>query len=299
MARVVLVHGIAQQFQGPELLSLRLAAAARDGVRLSSELVFGPEDVACAFYGNVFVEPGTRAGDLPAWDEHDVEEGLEAELLDVWWQRAVEIDDQVAPADEGEARGWPAYAATRPLRSGWVRARLNALAQARFFQPVAKRLLVSELKQVRRYLDEPPVWQAARAAVAAEISAETRVVVAHSLGSVVAYEALCENPGWPVTDLVTVGSPLGLPLIHRRLSPLPVEGRGAWPGGVVRWTNVADPGDVVALVGSLAPHFVSGPVGKVEDRTLTNGVRMHDFERYLTAPKTATAIAAGLRESSA
>ncbi|MDT0385965.1 hypothetical protein [Streptomyces dubilierae] len=80
---------------------------------------------------------------------------------------------------------------------------VRALAQARFFQPVVKRILVSELKQVHWYLDEPPVWQAARAAVAAEISADTRVVVAHSLGSVVAYEALCENADWPVTDLVT------------------------------------------------------------------------------------------------
>ena len=85
-------------------------------------------------------------------------------------------------------------------------------------------------------------------------------------------------------------------MIFNRLSPLPVEGRGAWPGGVVRWTNVADPGDIVALVGLLAPRFMSGPAGGVDDRTITNGVRMHDFERYLTAPKTATAIVAGLQE---
>ncbi|MER5379984.1 hypothetical protein ABT040_06830 [Streptomyces sp. NPDC002688] len=88
-----------------------------------------------------------------------------------------------------------------------MRGALNALSEAQFFQPASKRMLVSELKQVRRYLDEPPVWQAARAAVAAQIAADTRVLVAHSLGSVVAYEALCENPEWPVTTLVTVGSP--------------------------------------------------------------------------------------------
>ncbi|WP_330279285.1 antibiotic ABC transporter ATP-binding protein [Streptomyces sp. NBC_00056] len=295
MARVVLVHGVAQQFEGPELLSLRLGAALRDGVKLATGTVLQPEDVACAFYGNCFIEPGTRSNRLPAWDEHDVEDGLEAELLDAWWRQAAEIDDGVEPADEDGTRGPAGYAASRLLLSRWVRERLNALTQARFFQPVSERMLIGELKQVRRYLDEPPVWQAARAAVAAEISADTRVVVAHSLGSVVAYEALCENPDWPVTDLVTVGSPLGLPVIHRRLSPLPVEGRGAWPGGVVRWTNVADPGDIVALVGALAPRFVSGPGEGVADRRITNGVRMHDFERYLTAQTTATAVAAALR----
>ncbi|MFE6755758.1 antibiotic ABC transporter ATP-binding protein [Streptomyces sp. NPDC057684] len=296
MARVVLVHGVAQQFEGPELLSLRLGAALRDGVKLATGTVLRPEDVACAFYGNCFIEPGTRSNGLPAWDEHDVEDGLEAELLDAWWRQAAEIDDAVEPADEEGTRGPAGYAASRMLLSRWVRERLNGLTQARFFQPVSERILIGELKQVRRYLDEPPVWQAARAAVAAEIGPDTRVVVAHSLGSVVAYEALCENPDWPVTDLVTVGSPLGLPVIHRRLSPLPVEGRGAWPGGVVRWTNVADSGDIVALVGALAPQFVSGPGDGVDDRTITNGARMHDFERYLTAPKTGTAVAAGLRE---
>ncbi|MFE1416724.1 antibiotic ABC transporter ATP-binding protein [Streptomyces sp. NPDC058746] len=299
MAQVVLVHGIAQQFEGPELLGLRLGAAVRDGVKLSSGLTLEPQDVACAFYGNVFIEPGSRSGDLPPWDEHDVDAGLEAELLDAWCQRAAELDDAIPSWDEEGTRGPAGYAASRALLSRWVRERLNALVEARFFEPVSKRMLVSELKQVRRYLDEPPVWQAARAAVAAQVGADTRVLVAHSLGSVVAYEALCENPDWPVTDLVTVGSPLGLPVVFRRLSPLPVEGRGAWPGGVVRWTNVADPGDIVALVESLEPRFMSGPMGGVDDRRITNGVRMHDFERYLTAPKTASAIAAGLQQSPA
>ncbi|MFD5633659.1 antibiotic ABC transporter ATP-binding protein [Streptomyces sp. NPDC127077] len=298
MARVVLVHGVAQQFEGPELLSLRLGAAVRDGVKLASGLTLQPKDVACAFYGNVFIEPDSRSGDLPPWDEHDVEDGLEAELLDAWWQRAAELDDEVPPVDEAGTRGPVGFAVSRLLLSQWVRGALNALSAAQFFQPASKRMLVSELKQVRRYLDEPPIWQDARAAVAARISADTRVLVGHSLGSVVAYEALCENPGWPVTTLVTVGSPLGLPVIFRRLSPLPEEGRGAWPGGVVRWTNVADPGDIVALVNSLGPLFEPGPAGGVEDRTITNGVRMHDFQRYLTAPKTAIAIAAGLQEAS-
>ncbi|PKV84273.1 antibiotic ABC transporter ATP-binding protein [Streptomyces sp. TLI_146] len=297
MARVVLVHGVGQQYEGPELLSLRLGAALRDGVRLASGVRLAPEDVACAFYGNVFVEPGTRSDDLPPWDEHDVEEGLEADLLDAWWQQAAAVDDKVPPVEEDGTRGAVAFGASRLLLSQRVRSALDALSGARFFKPVTERMLIGELKQVRRYLDEPPVWQAARAAVAAEISADTRVVVAHSLGSVVAYEALCEHPQWPVTDLVTVGSPLGLPVIFDRLSPLPIDGRGAWPGGVVRrWTNIADQGDIVALVNALEPHFVAGPAQAVVDRTITNGVQMHDLQRYLTAPKTGAAITAGLQE---
>jgi pimeloyl-ACP methyl ester carboxylesterase len=294
---VVLVHGVGQQYEGPQLLALRLGAALRDGVGLASGMALGADDVACAFYGDVFIEPGSRSQSQPPWDEHDVQGGLEADLLDAWWQQAADLDDQVPRPDEEGTRGVTGYAASRALLSKRVRAALDALSRADFFRPVSERMLIGELKQVRRYLDEPPVWQAARAAVGAKVEADTRVLVAHSLGSVVAYEALCENPDWPVTDLVTVGSPLGLPVIFQRLSPLPVEGRGRWPGNVVRWTNVADPGDIVALVAHLAPRFLPGPAGDIEDRAITNGVRMHDLQRYLTAPKTATAIATGLRET--
>lgn len=299
MARVVLVHGIAQQFEGPETLGLKLGAALRDGVQLGANLTLEPADVACAFYGNAFIEEGTRPADLPPWDEKYVEDGLEAELLDAWFQRAAELEPSIPPLDEEGTRSLKAAATSRALQVKWVRARLNGLVKADFFQGLGKRFLVSELKQVRRYLDDPPTWQAARASVAEQVGEDTRVIVAHSLGSVVAYEALCENPDWPVTDLVTVGSPLGLPLIFRRLSPLPTNGIGAWPAKVLRWTNVADPGDIVALINTLGPLFASGPNGPVQDRTITNGVKMHDFGRYLTAPTTGAAIAAGLRQASA
>ena len=56
-------------------------------------------------------------------------------------------------------------------------------------------------------------------------------MVGHSLGSVVAYEALCAHPEWPVRALVTLGSPLGIRnLIFDRLVPAPAagdSGRGA------------------------------------------------------------------------
>ncbi|WP_338059625.1 hypothetical protein [Streptomyces nanshensis] len=133
----------------------------------------------------------------------------------------------------------------------------------------------------------------AQARVSAEITKETRVLVAHSLGSVVAYEALCAHPEWPVTDFVTVGSPLGMRnVVFDRLQPSPVHGTGAWPGGVVRWTNLADRADIVALPDRLASRFGD----RVEDASITNGVRMHDLLRYLTAARTGWAVAQGLED---
>ncbi|MGW1675182.1 hypothetical protein [Streptomyces sp. NPDC002324] len=75
------------------------------------------------------------------------------------------------------------------------------------------------------------------------------VVVAHSLGSVVAYEVLHDLAGQLDVQLfLTLGSPLALPhAIFHRLDPGPVRGRGTKPAGVRRWTNIADIGDFVAV----------------------------------------------------
>lgn len=294
MARIVVVHGIAQQFKGPHTLHAQLVPALRDGMELAGHKPVPEADVAFAHYGSVFREPGMRdADDVPPWDEYDVEPGLEADLLMAWWQEAARLDPAVPPPDDtGEgSRGTVGYALSRPLSSARVREALDALSGSRFFGRISQRLLIGELKQVRRYLGEPEVRAHAQAVVAAAVTDDTRVVVGHSLGSVVAYEALCANPDWAVRALVTLGSPLGIRgLIFDRLTPAPVAGLGAWPGPATAWTNVADTSDVVALVRELSSRF--GP--RVHDVTVSNGTEMHDLARYLTAAQTGAAIAAGL-----
>jgi pimeloyl-ACP methyl ester carboxylesterase len=126
------------------------------------------------------------------------------------------------------------------------------------------------------------------------ITADTRVVVAHSLGSVVAYETLAAMPGHSVRALVTLGSPLGIgKLIFDRLEPNPDCGLGAWPGTEdLVWTNVADRGDVVALEKDLRPRF--GP--RVINTVVHNGAHAHAVSAYLTDKLTGAAIARGLRD---
>jgi pimeloyl-ACP methyl ester carboxylesterase len=161
--------------------------------------------------------------------------------------------------------------------------------------------MIGNLVQVRRYLTEPDVRRAVRQRVVDAVDGETRVIVAHSLGSVVAYEALAAHPDWPVRALVTLGSPLGIAnLIFDRLHPRPrprtdlaagEDGvRGGWPGPVTVWTNVADKGDVVALVKDLRPLFGE----RVVSCLVHNGATAHDIRPYLTAPETGTGILAGL-----
>ncbi|TDB84296.1 hypothetical protein E1264_25170 [Actinomadura sp. KC216] len=281
---MVLVHGIGKQLDGSVTLHSRLFPALRQGLQFAGRDV-APDDVTVASYGRLFRPEAEVLGPEAYFDANDVEEGYEQELLSVLWERAGEVDDRVVPPGEETLFRSPA----------WVQKALYALTMSRFWSGVGERAFIGDLKQVRRYFTDDAVRAAAQAEVAAAVTPRTRVIVAHSLGSVVAYEALCANPDWPVTTLVTLGSPLGLRhLVLDRLRPAPKDEDGAvrahWPGGVGSWTNIADAGDLVAVVEDIRPFF-GDRVGQIR---VHNGSRAHDMRAYLTDAATGRAIAEGL-----
>jgi hypothetical protein len=221
------------------------------------------------------------AAGLPPLSASDVDSADESELLRLFWEEAAKTDDAVMPPQ----------VETRARTPQIVQRALNALSQSSFFAGVGERALVFDLKQVVRYFSDDGLRDAAKARIAAEVTPDTRVIVAHSLGSVAAYETLCANPKWPVTTFVTLGSPLGIAnLIFHKLRPVPENGKGLWPASLRRWTNIADKGDVVALRKELAPLFDD----RVHDVLVYNGSHAHEATRYLTARETGVAIAEGL-----
>jgi pimeloyl-ACP methyl ester carboxylesterase len=171
-----------------------------------------------------------------------------------------------------------------------VQRALNALSQSRFFAGLTEPLLIGFIKQVHAYLTDDSIRGEIQARVDSVVGPGTAVLVGHSLGSVVAYEAACAHPEWDVA-LVTLGCPLGIRnLVFDRLRPPPQDGRGQFPAGAALWTNIADMGDVVALVKRLAPSFGD----RVQDLLVDNGSKAHDISPYLTAAQTGYAIAEGL-----
>ena len=128
-----------------------------------------------------------------------------------------------------------------------------------------------------------------RARIEAEITDDTRVLVAHSLGTILSYTALAQHDDWPVHTFVTLGSPLAVPMIFDSLEPAPVDGQAVWPGSVQRWVNVRALNDV-ACENPLTDHF--GP--RVEEFVIDNGHRAHAPEPYLNSRPTGAAIAAAL-----
>jgi hypothetical protein len=93
-------------------------------------------------------------------------------------------------------------------------------------------------------------------------SGDDVIVVAHSLGTIVAYNALLHHPDsgkWTVPLLVTVGSPLGISAINTRIRSLGAEPEQRIPPNVQRWFNAMDARDIVALYPLDKQHFELDP----------------------------------------
>lgn len=90
-----------------------------------------------------------------------------------------------------------------------------------------------------------------------------QVVIVHSLGTVVTYEALHAHPELNVELLLTLGAPLAMPrAVFDRLNPHPTSSSaplGARPASLARWVNIADPGDPVAIPPSLHAPSPASP----------------------------------------
>ena len=115
---------------------------------------------------------------------------------------------------------------------------------------MAKKFVVTSFAQVSRYLTDDTIRTLTRSVVLELVDAETRIIIGHSLGSVVAYE--CSHLlTHPLPLLVTIGSPLGLrTIVTERVIPPP-----SFPPRVGVWLNVANREDVVAAEPDLRPLF--------------------------------------------
>jgi pimeloyl-ACP methyl ester carboxylesterase len=275
MARVVMVHGIGNQYAGANTLHAAWLPAMLDGLELAGWRDFHGHDLACAFYGDVF-RAGSAKGLGPAPLTVEDLEADERALAIAWAEGAV---------GRGSAG---AVKARAPLA---VQHALNRLLRSKAFAGVTERVLIADLKQVSCYFRAPTIRATIIQRVRDVIDDETQVVVGHSLGSVIAYEVLAAEGGCSAATLVTLGSPLAIRnLIFDRIQPAPTHGRGHWPSGLRAWFNVADRSDPVALEKRLDPFFA----GTIEDHAIHNGAHAHDARPYLTAQETGAAIAAGL-----
>ncbi|MCQ4211665.1 GPI inositol-deacylase [Streptomyces longispororuber] len=283
---VLAVHGVGNSFGrgvlGERLEERRRLQAAAWARHLAGGLGIAPErlDLDFAYYADKLA---THAGPPPQGEDDGgpLTDPLAQELMEEW---AATLGMNRLPA-QGHL--------TLPVRqlAAWLARRFD-LDEGRL--RVFVRLLFTEVTTYLRAVDAEERI-AARAEVAARIARHRpRVVVAHSLGSVVAYEALHLAPDAGVELFLTLGSPLALPkVVFDRLDPAPAGApaptRGVRPPGAARWVNIADPGDPVAVPPGLAAAFDG------LDLDLTDTVHplfgFHHAKNYLGCAGTAATLA--------
>jgi hypothetical protein len=290
MAKIVAIHGIGQQYLGVNTLHSNWYSALCDGLQAAGKPIVPANEVELVFYGDFFRSTGTKAG-IPLIQPEDITE-QEAALLIVWWEEAARLSTlaRQGQADESPTIQPPGLVSKASVPLTVQKALLQLTKSFYFIGWGGKQLLIFGLRQVRRFLHDADIKAQILKRVTDRVKADTRVLVGHSLGSVIAYESLCANPDWPIDTLVTLGSPLGIPnLIFDVLTPVPENGQGIWPGNIRQWINIADRGDIVALNKELAPLF-----GNVTDVLTNNGWKSHDAVHYLTSREAGEAIGSAL-----
>lgn len=303
MADIVLVHGIGQEQETADKLEAVWLPSLAGGVRQAGfpqvadriwrERGPGGLDLRMAFYGELFLASGQQGddpGDFTA-EESDVAEQLAAD----WLRHAAERASKraVMQAGQRELAFVTGQMGAEQGVGSVVRSAIGGLARIPWFAPfgmgLAQRFVKRALAQVTRYFTDESVRSSALEAVSRLIGPETKAVIGHSLGSVVAYEAV-QRLSQPLPLLVTLGSPLGLQtIIYQRLRPQPP----GFPPAVHRWVNVADRDDFIAAEPDLTGLFGARmPAGAVFEGgyTVDNGAQPHKADFYLGKSQVGRAV---------
>jgi hypothetical protein len=142
--------------------------------------------------------------------------------------------------------------------------------------------------------------------LAASGSQRPVLLLAHSMGSIIAYDSLWElshEHGNPVDvdQLLTMGSPLGQRFMQKRIRGHDRNGNERYPQNIHHWTNLTAIGDLTAIDPWLANDFAEmielGLVDAIEDERILNYFRLdgklnvHAEYGYLVNEKTAHTIA--------
>lgn len=194
---------------------------------------------------------------------------IERQVLEGWWGAAVRTGQgRGAPEDLAAALAGTAHFARQP-------------------RPPAH-----TARELRRYLTDHKFRHELRERTQACIGPETKVVVGHALGALIAYEALCAINDAIAVSLVTLGPALcGPRVVFDLLDPAPRSNQGEWPAAVRHWSNIVAHTDLTAQCEArLTERFGPGIDDLViEPRTVTESL-----SGYLLDRSTGLAVATGL-----
>jgi len=286
-ARLVFVHGRAQEGKDAVALKAEWVGALRKGlVKGGLALPLADADIRFPYYGDTLAALVDGSGPVPdvvvrgtdpaSEDEQRFQQAVLEEVMAVAGITDAQVDAVLD--DDVRQRG--------PLNWEWVQGILVAIDN---LVPGASGASIAlATRDVYQYLRNPGVRRTIDDGVRqAMLPGVPTVVVAHSLGTVVAYNLLRREgaaAGWNVPLFVTLGSPLGVKAIRQSVAPI------SHPSCVDRWFNAMDERDVVALYPLDSTRFdVTPPIrNKTDVRNHTRN--RHGIDGYLDDAEVARCI---------
>ncbi len=173
------------------------------------------------------------------------------------------------------------------------------------------------LKETRRYFqDKDGVATRIRQLVADRLLASWMpgsrlLVIAHSLGSIIAFDTLWElshrkNSDIRVDMFMTLGSPLGLNFMRHRMLNAHESGARRYPTNIRRWVNLAAVGEMTALDRTFADDYhdmvdlglIESIIDEIDLLTYfrgPDGLNVHKCYGYMANQRAGAAVAGWLR----
>ena len=285
---LVFVHGRAQENIDSVGLKKEWIDAWRQGLAHSGlDLPISEDRIHFPYYGDTLAQmvAGLSPGDAARIVVRG--ERLDREQENFLKEYLAEVQEAGGISDQEVAAGLdPEVRERGVLNWGWVQGILGELDRKLPWASGASVALFTN--DVYQYLHKPGLRKVMDDGVLSAFrpGVET-VVVAHSLGTVVAYNVLKRegserDPKVPL--FMTLGSPLAVSVVKKALRPI------GHPRCVGRWFNAMDERDVVALFPLTADHFdIEPPIGNKVDVDNPTQNR-HGISGYLGDPEVARRI---------
>lgn len=284
--RLLLIHGRAQGGHDPALLKQAWLAALHEGCAAAGRPLPAVAAVDFPYYGDE-LDHWTARAKLPGAADVVAKGSGQNQAFESFMQSA--LDQLRVTAGLSDAEIDAELTPGAPIEKGvqnwaWVQALARVLD--RRLTPLSDFTIETFLKDVYLYLSSKPVQRAIDGIVEAMLTDEPTLVIAHSLGTVVAYNVIrAHRQRLDLRKFITVGSPLGIRVISSRLGVV------TNPAGQDGWFNAYDERDVVALNPLDQRNFPALPpiLNYAGVRNQTDN--RHGIAGYLNDPRVAGALA--------
>lgn len=278
--RLVLVHGINNENSSSQKIIDDWLAALTRTLSADDMAAVRRADIVAPYYGDILAAATSGQGPSPiAQSAGDIASDQARFYLE-----SLEEMAKAAGVTETDVRA--AAGITGPVEQSLPHDRrlLGLLRALETISPLKGALVLRLLPQAFVYLNRVAAAKAVDDIVRPALSGEPCVVVAHSLGTIVTFKLLRENPVLKVPLYLTLGSPLAVKSVKNAIGPAFRR-----PVSVVQWLNALDRDDAVTLGRSLNEATFGPEIANIDD--VDNGESdAHAISSYLHDARVAGAL---------